>query len=555
MKLPFHAMVICCLMAVAAGPSIARQAGMRIHSGQEDRGTETQQASDPLGRDTPQGTVLGFLQAAEGNKYKQATQYLQLSKNERATEGERVVRELRALMDGAFVGRVGQISSHPEGSDQAGVPEDRERIGEFRLNGTETNVDLVRISDPEAGEIWLFSSKTLAKVPDLFLQIEISEVESELPHFLVGRDFLNIPLWSAIAFLLLVPLSLGLAWVVVYLLRVGMRGWLRWRHNLILEDVAKSFRGPAMLILTVIFHRLGVSFLGIGLLMRVYYQHFASIITACGLAWLMFRLINRWAERARTRARESSGDRTGSIVLLGQRMLKVLVVFSVALLILSFFGFNMRAALAGLGIGGLLIAFAAQKTLENILGGVSILTDQAIRVGELCRIDGKTGIVEDISLRSTRIRMLDRTALLVPNAELATINIENLSRRDKHLFQTRIGLRSETSPDQLRSLLAEIESYLYQHPKADSSGVRVRFVGFGESSLDVEIFCLVLTADWNEFLEIREGMLLRIMELVANAGTDFAFPSRTLYMTQDQGLDSRRAALLEKNASSDRIER
>jgi MscS family membrane protein len=129
--------------------------------------------------------------------------------------------------------------------------------------------------------------------------------------------------------------------------------------------------------------------------------------------------------------------------------------------------------------------------------------------------------------------MLDRTELSVPNGQLANMNVENLSRRDKNLFRTKIGLRCETSPDQLWALLTEMRTFLYQHPKVDPNVARVRFVGFGESSLDVEIYCHVLTSDWNEFLALREEMLLRIMEQVADADATFAFPSRTLYMAHD----------------------
>jgi len=173
-----------------------------------------------------------------------------------------------------------------------------------------------------------------------------------------------------------------------------------------------------------------------------------------------------------------------------------------------------------------------------------VLSDEVIRVGETCRLGDKVGVVEDISLRSTRIRTPDRVELSVPNGVLANMNVENLSRRDKNLFQTNIGLRYETTPEQLRSVLTGISRLLAEHSKVDPAVRRVRFIGFGQSSLDIEIFCLVLTRDWNEFLEIRESLLLKIMDLVANEGTSMAFPSRTVYLNQDSGAanDKTRAA-------------
>jgi MscS family membrane protein len=156
-----------------------------------------------------------------------------------------------------------------------------------------------------------------------------------------------------------------------------------------------------------------------------------------------------------------------------------------------------------------------------------------IRVGETCRIGDKLGTVEDISLRSTRIRTLERTELSVPNGQLANMNVENISRSDKSLFRTKIELRRETSPDRLSALLKEMRALLSDHPEVDPETARVRFVGFGESSLDIEVYCHILTTQLTEFLAIREDLLLRIMKLVAAAGVEFAIPSRSLYLTQD----------------------
>ena len=192
-------------------------------------------------------------------------------------------------------------------------------------------------------------------------------------------------------------------------------------------------------------------------------------------------------------------------------------------------GFNLTTPLAGLGIGGIAIAFAAQKTLENLFGGVSILGDEVIRIGDTCRFGDRVGTVEDISLRSTRIRTPDRTELFIPNGSLATMNVENLSRRDKILFNTKLGLRYETSPDQMRYVLVQVRRLLYEHPKVETEGARNRLVKFDESALTMEIFSYILTRDYNEFLAIREDLMLRIMDIVDAAGTGFAFPSQTVY--------------------------
>jgi len=457
-------------------------------------------------------------------------------------------------MDRAYVGRVGRISDQREGSEQRGVPQDHERVGAFRLNDAETNVELVRVSDPSAGDIWLFSSATLDAVPELFAQVETSEIESKLPRFLVTDRFLHTPVWRLIAFVLLIPICFALAWGIVRVLRGVLRMWMRWRHRPILEDVHDSLDAPATLILTAVFHQTGTNFLGLALLIHAYYQRAVMAIVVAGLAWLFFRVINRWGERARRKTLAGSGYKSGTFILLGQRILKAVVAILTVLAMFSVLGFNMTTALAGLGVGSIAVAFAAQKTLENLLGGVSVLGDEVIRVGETCRIDGKIGNVKDISLRSTRIRLLDRTELSVPNGELANMNVENLSRRDKHLFNTTLALRSETSPERLRALLADLRSLLREHPKVDPNP-RVRFVAFGESSLDVEIACYIGTTAWEEFLALQEDLLLRIMQQVADAGVEFAFPSRTVYIERAHNTDPERMHSLEKQALDSRNDR
>jgi len=205
-------------------------------------------------------------------------------------------------------------------------------------------------------------------------------------------------------------------------------------------------------------------------------------------------------------------------------------------------GLNVTGLIAGLGVGGLAVALASQKSLANLFGGVSIIVDQPIRVGDFCRYgDGKVGTIEDIGIRSTRVRTLDRTLITVPNSEFSEFELENFAARDRMRLFTVLGLRYETTPDQMRHVLAGLRRLLLSHPRVTPDPARARFIGFGAHSLDVEIFAYVDTSDWNEFLQIREDILLRMMDVVAASGTGFAFPSQTLYLGRDTGLDAEAA--------------
>jgi MscS family membrane protein len=265
----------------------------------------------------------------------------------------------------------------------------------------------------------------------------------------------------------------------------------------------------------------------------------------------MASVLDRWRIRAITRGHTG----TGSLVLLGQRIVKVVIVLFAGLTILGVLGFNMTTALAGIGIGGIAIGFGAQKTIENLFGGLSLLGDEVIRVGDVCNFNGRVGSVEDISLRSTRIRTVERTELSIPNGSLATMNVENLSRRDKFLFNPKIGLRYETTPDQLRYVLAEARRLLYEHPKVETASARIRFTGLEDSWLALEVFSYILTRDAAEFNAIREDILLRFMDVVADAGTGFAFPSQTLYLGRDPKPDESKTKEAEARVNRWREER
>jgi MscS family membrane protein len=208
-------------------------------------------------------------------------------------------------------------------------------------------------------------------------------------------------------------------------------------------------------------------------------------------------------------------------------------------------GVPVYGIVAGLGVGGLAIALAAQPTVENLIGGLSLFGDKPIRVGDVCKYGDQVGTVEAIGIRSARIRGVDRTLTTIPNAALAKMPIVNLTRRDRMLINAVIGLRYETSPEQLRYILVKLREMLLGHPRIHPDPARARFIGFGASSLDIEVFAYVMTSDWAEFLGIREDILLRIMDIVEQGGTAFAFPSQTLYLGRDHGPDERKAQAAE----------
>lgn len=499
-----------------------------------------QKAPDPLGRETPNGTLIGFLQAMQGGNYLTAAQYLQMSPAKRARDGEGAAKELKALLDGAFVGSLRTISTNPEGSIQPGLPPDREKLGTFSVYDSEADVILVRVNDPSAGKIWLFSADTLSKVPDLYQLLEAHQVETHVPRALVKTQFLGMSVWLWLALIVAVPVAAGLAWVLIELVIFPIMLWRGFRKQPQLAHW-RRISPPLWLVLGVTIHRVLVVYLSLPLLHRHYYFITARVVFTIGVGWLALRVLGRVMEQLRLRAIARGSTGTGSLVLLGQRILKVVVVLFAGLAVLGALGFNLTTALAGLGIGGLAIGFGAQKTIENLFGGISLLGDEVIRVGDACNFAGRVGTVEDISLRSTRIRTVERTELSIPNGTLATMNVENLSRRDKFLFNPTLGLRPETTPDQLRFVLSQARRLLYQHPKVETASARIRLAALDQGWPALEVFTYIVTRDGAEFTAIREDILLQLMTLVEEAGTAFAFPSQNIYLSRSDGIDKDKA--------------
>ena len=203
-------------------------------------------------------------------------------------------------------------------------------------------------------------------------------------------------------------------------------------------------------------------------------------------------------------------------------------------------GIALGPILAGLGIGGLAIALGGQQALQNIIAGLMLYLDRPVKIGERCIFGDKDGYIQQIGLRSTRILSMDGDLISVPNSKFSELELRNKSRRKRILIQQIIGLRYETTSEQLRYAIAKLREMILAHPNLLEDDSRVRFVQYGNYSLDVEIFVYANTGNLLEYLGIKEDVLLRVKEIVEEAGTDFAFPSQTTYLSRDGGLDGER---------------
>lgn len=483
---------------------------------------------DPLGRTTPRGTVRGFLSAAGTKDWQTATRYL--NTHEQGSAAVALADQLFVVLNRGLRVQLTKISDQPEGSLSYPAEPYKDLIG--RISGEDTDIDIVveRVDFKDSGSIWVFSRNTLAAIPELYKEITVDTEENGVLKFLLEKKFANIALFHWIAIFVCLPLLYVSEIALNRLLSRGtgaVRRRLRKNPNLPNPDVLTT---PVRLLLLAWIIHWGESEIPLPLLGREFWSAVAALLTVAGCAWLMMRA-NHWCE-AKISVRLGRHNSTGALSVL--RFLRsgvdVLILFVGLLVLLRFFGIKATTALAGLGIGGIAFALAAQKTLENIIAGISLIGDQALRVGDFLRVGTTLGTVTHIGLRSTRIRTLDRTMANLPNGQIANASVENLSLRDRFLFHHILCLAQETSASQIRTVLAGIADVLAYRPEVENKDARVRLLRFGTSSFDLELFAYVVAQNWPDFLRIQEALLLGVMDVVEAADARISLPSQITYL-------------------------
>jgi MscS family membrane protein len=508
---------------------------------------------DSLGRRTPNGTVEGFLRAVAAKDYNTAVLYLNVnSTKKKKDQNVRLAQTFGSLIEEK--GRIlpySRISEEIEGHKDDNLSPELERIGEATVGDKTFDLILEHTRDKDGSPIWLFSSQTLLNVPVDTVQVqEATVIEKVSPHSLLETKWGAVPVAHWLAILIIIILAYFVAGfitrAIVYIIPLV---WRRAREEAT-AGIIQSFIRPIQIYLGVWFFVVASRQIGISLLIR---QRLSDVTIIVGfiavllLFWQLLDFISNLTER-RLRYR---GNHSGiSALLFLKRAAKVALVVLGILIILDTLGFDVTTWLTALGIGGIALALGTQKTVENLVGSVTIIADRPLRVGDFCKAGDVTGTVEQIGMRTTQIRTGARTIVSIPNGELSSTKIENFAPRDKFLFNPIFGLRYETTPDQIRYLLVEIREILKAHPKMDPNVARVRFISLGADALNLEVFAYIMTTDNDEFLEIQEELLLKIMDVVEASGTAFAFRSQTVYFAQDPGVSEEKSKSAEEKVKS-----
>ena len=521
----------------------AASPGPRTEPTPEPRGP-----ADAFERGTPRSSLRGFLAAAREGDWQRAAAYLDLRRirpGAREESGPDLARRLAIVLERTLWVDANDVTADPEGTTDDDLPADQERLGTITSADGPVDLLLQHVRRDDGEHVWKIASATVAQVPALYEEFGYGRLGEILPAPFFELSFLAIQLWQWLGLVVLLGGATLATWLATLVLVRILTPLLRRADGAFDAPTVQRLLAPVRLGATVLLFAALQRSLALAKRVDVVLGAIESVLLAIAATWVLLRLVDAAGDRIAGRLASRGQHGVMPLVRPARRGVKLLVVLFAAIVALDNVGFNVTALVAGLGVGGIAVALAAQKSLENLFGAITLFSDQPVRVGDFCSFDGRVGTVEEIGLRSTRIRTLDRTLVAIPNADFAGMQLENYAARDRIWYHPTIGLRYETTPEQVRYVLVEVRRMLYAHPRVDPDPARIRFVGFGAYSLDFEIFAYVRTRDFGEYLEIAEDLNLRLMDIVAAAGTGFAFPSQTTYVERDTGIDRERAAAAE----------
>lgn len=495
---------------------------------------------DPFGRTTPAGTVSGFVDAIADEDYERASRFLDLSDiaaSRRAKLGPAMAEQLQERLDqaGSFLPRP-QLSELPEGESVDGLQPRLEKVGTLEIGGTESPVLLERKEGADGEAHWVIANETLDLALSARPVADSTLAEQWLPEMVTDIDIGGAPASHWITLLAVTIAAFLTCWLllhVAFLLLRRIAGGARRMHRFV-----RAVSPPLALLAAVLAGSLSAPALSVSIVARQAMGWWFELAGWVALGWLGWRVIDALSDRVLARLNRKGRLNATSIIRFAGRLAKLVVIAVTLMALLDAMGFDVTAAVAALGIGGIALALGAQKTVENLIASISILSDRPFRIGDVCRFGSIVGTVEDIGMRSSRIRTLDRTLLTIPNGNLSNSEIENYSRRDQGFFHPMLHLSTEVGAETLDILLPALRKALAD-PRLQGGGARVRLLAPTPDRLPIEVFGYILTSDYDEYLEIQEELMLKLLRVLARHDVRLVPPA--LHISSPAAEPSRRA--------------
>ncbi len=472
---------------------------------------------------TPLSTMQGFMRSAEYGEYEIAAQYLDLRylpKDMSETDGAMLAEKLYIVITRAMSVDFGAFSDRLEGISGDSLPVYRDILGEIQTNRGKLALYLQLVPGENEMQVWKISNSSVARIPRLYDDYGYSPFVEKVRSMAPAGSFLGTEFFKWI-----IAVTFGVVAAATWILVV----WLFFRFvTKRISVFSGKFRRyltrpiPAVIFVGVGFYVL--SNLGLGITAQRISR--GGTLVTLVTVWLLFATVDllrdMYGEFLNSRRRESG------LMLLRPvtSTIKAVIAMLALVMWLDNMGVNITALVAGLGVGGLAVALVLQKPLEDIMGAITLYTQQPVSVGQFCTSGNVTGTVEEINLRTTRVRTVKNTVVVIPNAVFATAVIENITERQQILHRQTVRLALVTSATVLQSVLEGLREVLATVETVNADSSRVRLIGFGEFSIDIEVFAHVGTTVWTDFLAIAENINLDTVRVLEQAGAKLAEPPR-----------------------------
>jgi len=494
---------------------------------------EDQAFKDNLGRDTPRSSFIGFLMHTEKFDYKGAAEYLDmrnLPRSVREFSGEELARQLDFVIKRGMKIDVGHLSKKATGQVVDGLPDYRDELGHIVSDEGEQVLLMQRVPGLEDNFIWKVSNASIAKIPALYEYFSypgwIENIRKRVPN---DASFLGIELFKWVIVFGVAIISAPVFWLAGFAL-----SWLISKPGSPLHrPVRRLFTRPLAILGVLLLTNSLLMELGLGATAQALVETKTAMTIV--VVWVLFSLID--LARAKRRETFIAQGRSDAHIL-GRPManaLKLLTLLFATLIWLANTGIDITTLLAGLGVGGIALALALQKPIEDLLGAISIYSQQPIITGDLCKYGGILGRIEEIGLRTTRIRTLNNTLVSVPNCLIAHGAIENYSAREKMLYHPELPLRYDTSREQMQTIIDEIHKMASDHDGVIGKSVRIRFTEFSENSMIIKARIYVDTDDFSTYLQVVTDLNMGIMKIVQDNGAHFAQGAKTVMLEYGNG--------------------
>ncbi|MCJ8319244.1 MAG: mechanosensitive ion channel family protein [Colwellia sp.] len=467
---------------------------------------------DEFDRGQPRSSLQGFINAVSAHDYALATQYLDyrnISPSTLDLGKEELARKLSIVLNRTLWIDLNNISDERRGNLTDSLPSYRELIGRIETKKGSINLYLQHIPrSTDKVKIWKISNATVNKIPMLSDEFSYTPLGEWLSKKLPANIILGVMLWQWCYFVLLFTLLFIAAKVVTLLISY----LVKYLYPKVNKNTLTFIKNPLALLVAVFLLRNFSSEANQTLATKAVSEGATLYIIAW--LWVFFHFV----ELMKTILADKfiAQDKPLAVYLLrpAGTVVKSLVVIIATLVWFENLGFSASTLLAGLGIGGLAIALAAQKTVENIIAAITLYTSAPVRIGDFCRFGKQFGVVEEIGLRSTRVRTLDRTVVYVANAQFIDMQIENFSEREKIAFRPKLKLATTCKKSDIENFIAALQTELESLPCVADEPLRIHFRGFSSWALNIEILAYIKTTDFEEYLAFSEGINLSILALL-----------------------------------------